>query len=180
MKNKFLIFIVATTIFTSAVAYSVSSSAQNGVKVYPVYGLSVGSRYRLINDAESVAKFNAGETGEPLMIANLRGLEGKDIADRVLISVYVYDLNRELKAGKTSGRILSFFVQELKEEGDNIKYIKYQGLRAAEAFFPGDSQTPPCKAIYVVKGRRAYVIQVMTCSAIDAKFNALKDQVKLL
>ena len=29
MKNKFLIFIVATTIFTSGVAYSVSSSAQN-------------------------------------------------------------------------------------------------------------------------------------------------------
>jgi len=114
------------------------------------------------------------------MIASMQEVINKNTIDRALISVYVYDLNRELKAGKTSGRILSFFVQELKEEGDIIKYIKYQGLRAAEAFFPGDSQTPPCKAIYVVKGRRAYVIQVMTRSAIDAKFNALKDQVKLL
>jgi len=180
MKNNFLIFIVTTTIFTSAVAYSVSSFAQNGVKVYPVYGLSVGSRYRLINDAKFVAKFNADETGEPLMIASMQEVINKNTIDRALISVYVYDLNRELKAGKTSGQILSFFVQELKEEGDIINYITYQGLRAVEAFFPGNSQTAPCKAIYVVKGRRAYVIQVMAYSAIDAKFNVLKDQVKLL
>lgn len=75
-------------------------------------------------------------------------------------------------------RTLEVYAGNLQKAGFNYQYTTYKGVSALEYSF--DQMGLPTKAIFFLKNKKTYLIQVGTRTNLNSKFNLLKYSFELL
>jgi hypothetical protein len=75
-------------------------------------------------------------------------------------------------------RTLDVYAKNLQNAGFNYQYTNYKGVSALEYSF--DQMGLPTKAIFFIKNKKTYLIQVGTRTNLLSKYNKLKDSFEFL
>ncbi len=106
--------------------------------------------------------------------------ENEDNAETgVINNINIYDESKSYKSIKPSNfayfekKTLEQYAGNLKNAGMSYSYTKFQGVSAIEYTFD-QGGTLPTKAIYFLKNKKSYLLQVATRKNLSAKYNNLK------
>ena len=108
--------------------------------------------------------------------------EKPDIA--VINNINIYDESSSYKSKKPSDSILfeKLYLEQyainLKQSGMKYSYITYLGVAALEYIF--DQNGIPTKALFFVKNKKSYLIQVASRKDLASKYNSLKNSFMIL
>lgn len=99
-------------------------------------------------------------------------------------NINIYDESASYNKISTSNysyfekKSLDVYAKNLNNAGFDYNYITYKGVSALEYSF--DQQGLPTKAIFFIKNKKTYLIQVGTRENLYSKFNLLKNSFELL
>lgn len=102
----------------------------------------------------------------------------------VIININVYDESPSYNRIPSNGhfdfdkRYLASYAKDLSSAGYNYNYATYQGVDALEYTF--DQMGLPTKAIFFLKNKKTYLLQVATRKELATKYSTLKNSFELL
>lgn len=176
MKAKTRI-IVALTLFASNVY------AQETYQTFPSGGFKVKCGCKLYVNTTFIQM--AKKQGVDNILAAYICAENKENPSIGAIhNINIYDESKSYIKVQQSGReqfekrYLEQFVSSLKTAGIGYNYIVFQGVSAIEYTF--DQQGLPTKAIFFLKNKKSYLLQVGTRRSLTTKFNLLKSSFMIL
>ncbi len=121
----------------------------------------------------------AKEQGMTNVLAAYICAENKDSPDLgVIHNINIYDESKNYKNIQSSEyatfekKYLEEYASNLKNAGMRFNYTTYQGVSALEYTF--DQQGLPTKALFFLKNKKSYLLQVGTRMNLTTKFSLLK------
>jgi len=157
--------------------------AQDSYQVFAKEGFKIKCACRLYVNSTFIQM--AKQQGANNILAAYICAENKDSPETgVIVNVNIYDESGSYNNIKPiyhsffEKKCLEKYAANLSNAGISYQYITYQGVSALEYDF--DQMGLPTKAIFLLKDKKSYLLQVGTRNGLSSKFNALKTSFMLL
>lgn len=177
MKTK----ITPITIFL--LFFFLRSYTQEAYQTFPSAGFKVKCGCKLYANTQFIQM--AKQQGMSNILAAYICAENQDNpATGVINNINIYDESNNYKNVQPSNyasferKYLEQYASNLKNSGINYSFITYQGVSAIEYSF--DQQGLPTKAIFFLKNKKSYLLQVGTRTSLISKYNLLKSSFSIL
>lgn len=163
--------------------FSLKSYGQNKIQRFPDTGFKIECECELYSN--NLFLNMAKENGLNNILAAY--ICAKDQNDPSIGAVYNINITDERKSYETIStsnysllekKIVDAYAKNLRAAGFTFSYTKFQNTNALEYTFSQNEL--PTKAIYFVKNKRTYLIQIGTRNSLISKFEALKKSFVLL
>lgn len=168
-----IIPILILALFFAATVYG-----QDTYQTFPTAGFKVKCGCKLYSNTTFIKA--AKQQSIKNVIAAYICAENEDSAETgVINNINIYDESRSYKNIKPANyayfekKALEQYAVNLKNAGMSYSYTTYQGVSAIEYTFD-QGGTLPTKAIYFLKNKKSYLLQVATRKNLIAKYNKLK------
>ena len=180
MKKQFHKILLLGIVFmvTAFEAYT-----QNAYQTFTSAGFKVKCECKLYINTTFITM--AKQQGVNNIIAAYVCAENEDNPDIAVINnINIYDESKSYKDIRPSDyaifekKILEQYATNLKNAGMNYTYVTYQGVSAIEYTFY--QQSLPTKAIFFLKNKKSYLLQVGTRKSLTTKYNSLKSSFVIL
>jgi hypothetical protein len=177
MKTK--IFLLILMILST----SVQLSAQDSFQAFPSVGFKVKCGCKLYTNSLFI-QMAKGQGMNNIMAAYICAENEDNPEYGVIYNINIYDESNSYENIKPiyhsffEKKCLEQYAHNLSEAGISYNYTTYQGASAIEYNF--DQQGLPTKAIYFLKDKKSYLLQVATRTGLTSKFSALKSSFELL
>ncbi len=175
MRSIITIFFVLSSLCSLNAQGSTQIFQNGGFKVKCGCELRVNSLYIQMAKQNGIKNIQAAyicgenENSSEIGVANNINITDESASySKINPSNYVYFERRTLDA----------YAKNLQNVGFNFQYTTYKGVSALEYSF--DQMGLPTKAIYFIKNKKTYLIQVGTRTNLLSKYNSLKDSFEFL
>jgi hypothetical protein len=174
-----IIPIIIISLFFTATIYG-----QETYQSFPTAGFKVKCGCKLYTNTTFIkASKQQGVTN--ILAAYICG-ENEDSAETgVINNINIYDESKSFKNIKPSNyayfekKTLEQYASNLKNAGMSYSYTTFQGVSAIEYTFD-QGGTLPTKAVFFLKNKKSFLLQVATRKNLTAKYNKLKTSFVIL
>lgn len=158
-------------------------NAQEKFQSFPNEGFSIKCECKLYRNSTFIDL--ATQNGTKNIIAAFICAENQDSPEiGVINNINIYDESEGYRNIQKSSydyfekKMIESYSKNLVNAGIKYNYIIYKGVNAIEYGF--SQQGIPTKAIYFIKNKKSYLIQVGTRNNLFSKYNLLKNSFEII